>query len=82
MATFFNEYFEIDAETLEKYGALNISIVNDLPLFIDPFLLFNSEKEEYRDLHARDDRLSGFSPGPICKRASQRRLVVKLVLLP
>jgi hypothetical protein len=24
MATFFNEYFEIDAETLEKYGALNI----------------------------------------------------------
>lgn len=51
MATFFNEYFGIDAEPLEKYGALNISIVNDIPLFIDPFLLFNSEKEEYRALH-------------------------------
>lgn len=51
MATFFNEYFGIDAEALESYGALNISIVNDLPLFIDPFLLFNSEKEEYRALH-------------------------------
>ena len=51
MATFFNEYFGIDAETLESYGALNISIVNDLPLFIDPFLLFNSERDEYRALH-------------------------------
>ncbi len=51
MATFFNEYFGIDAETLETYGAFNVSIVNDLPLFIDPFLLFNSEKEEYRALH-------------------------------
>ncbi len=50
MATFFNEYFGIDAETLDTYGALNISIVNDLPLFIDPFLLFNSEKDEYRAL--------------------------------
>ncbi|MCK1478867.1 hypothetical protein IVB27_30010 [Bradyrhizobium sp. 197] len=51
MATFFNEYFGIDAETLDSYGALNISIINDLPLFIDPFLLFNSEKDEYRALH-------------------------------
>ena len=51
MATFFNEYFGIDAETLDSYGALNISIVNDLPLFIDPFLLFNSEKDDYRALH-------------------------------
>jgi hypothetical protein len=36
VSTFFNEYFGIEAETLERYGALNISIVNDLPLFIDP----------------------------------------------
>ena len=28
-----------------------MSLVNDLPLFIDPFLLFNSEKPEYRALH-------------------------------
>jgi hypothetical protein len=25
--------------------------VSDLPLFIDPFLLFNSDKPEYRRLH-------------------------------
>lgn len=26
-------------------------MINDLPLFIDPFLLFNSKKEEYKRLH-------------------------------
>jgi hypothetical protein len=51
MATFFNEYFGVSADTVDTYGAFNISIVNDLPLFIDPFLLFNSGKEEYRHLH-------------------------------
>lgn len=30
---------------------MNISVVNDLPLFIDPFLLFHSEKPEYVTLH-------------------------------
>lgn len=29
----------------------NISIVTDSPLFIDPFLLFHSEKSEYVELH-------------------------------
>lgn len=51
MPTFFSEYFEIDAKIVEDYGAFNISLVNDLPLFIDPFLLFNSEKENYVELH-------------------------------
>jgi hypothetical protein len=26
-------------------------LINDLPMFIDPFLLFNSEKPEYQELH-------------------------------
>ena len=51
MATFFSEHFGVEADTLEGYGAFNVSIVNDLPLFIDPFLLFNSEKESYVKLH-------------------------------
>ena len=38
---------------LEEHGAFNVSLLNDLPLFIDPFLLFNGEKEEYQRLHAR-----------------------------
>lgn len=36
---------------LEKYGAFDISVVSDLPLFIDPFLLFHSDKPEYQALH-------------------------------
>jgi hypothetical protein len=48
---YFSDYFQVDPQLLEDYGAFNISLVNDLPLFIDPFLLFNSEKEEYQQLH-------------------------------
>ena len=54
MSTFkllFSEYFEISESTLAEYGALNICLSSDLPLFIDPFLLFASEKEEYKKLH-------------------------------
>lgn len=51
MATFFNEYFGVTPEQVDDYGAFNVSVVNDLPLFIDPFLLFNSDKPEYRQLH-------------------------------
>lgn len=51
MATFFSDTFNIDSEVLHKYGTFDISVVNDLPLFIDPFLLFHSEKEEYQVLH-------------------------------
>lgn len=52
MATYFNEFFGVTPEQVDSYGALNISLINDLPLFIDPFLLFNSTKAEYQKLHA------------------------------
>ena len=51
MATYFTEHFRVDESALEAYGAFNVSLVTDLPLFIDPFLLFNSKKSEYRVLH-------------------------------
>jgi hypothetical protein len=51
MATFFNEYFEVPEDALQEFGAFNVSLVNDLPLFIDPFLLFHSENDEYQQLH-------------------------------
>jgi len=53
MATFISEFFGVDQEIFEQYGALNISVVNDLPLLIDPFLLFHSEKAEYVKLHEK-----------------------------
>lgn len=51
MATFFSDHFGIDPALLDRHGAFDISLVTDLPLFIDPFLLFNSKKKAYRDLH-------------------------------
>lgn len=51
MNIYFTDYFTIDKEILDGYGAFNISLINDLPVFIDPFLLFTSEKDEYKTLH-------------------------------
>jgi hypothetical protein len=47
----FTHFFEVDPSVLDDYGAFDVSLINDLPLFIDPFLLFNSEKFEYQSLH-------------------------------
>ncbi|MCK8521917.1 hypothetical protein M0D21_10085 [Aquimarina sp. D1M17] len=49
---YFSDYFNLDEQLLEDYGAFNISLINDLPLFIDPFLLFGSNKNEYQKLHS------------------------------
>src|SRR3989338_723401 len=48
---FFSDFFEVNPQIIETYGAFNVSLVSDLPLFIDPFLLFNSKKPKYRKLH-------------------------------
>ena len=48
---FFSEHFEVNVTILEAYGALDINVISDLPVFIDPFLLFHSEKAEYQALH-------------------------------
>lgn len=47
----FSSFFNVDHDQIESYGALDISLVNDLPLFIDPFLLFCSDKPEYQAIH-------------------------------
>lgn len=52
MKVFFSDFFNVDPSELEAYGAFNVSLINDLPVFIDPFLLFNSAKAEYQELHA------------------------------
>jgi len=51
IALYFSDIFGVSEQDLEHYGAFNISLRTDLPLFIDPFLLFNSEKHEYQELH-------------------------------
>ena len=47
----FSDFFDVSAETLEEYGAFNVSLINDLPVFIDPFLIFNSQNSSYQKLH-------------------------------
>lgn len=53
MKVYFTDWFGVSPEALLEYGAFNVSLINDLPLFIDPFLLFTSEKTEYKALHDR-----------------------------
>jgi hypothetical protein len=53
MNVYFSDYFNVDPKVIEKYGAFNISLINDLPLFIDPFLLFESKKTKYQKLHRK-----------------------------
>ena len=48
---YFSDYFDVSSNILEEYGAINISLINDIPLFIDPFLLFNSEDPKLREIH-------------------------------
>ena len=50
---YFSDFFNIPTEVLEEYGAFNVSLINDLPLFIDPFLLFNSANPTYQALHTQ-----------------------------
>lgn len=52
MKMYFSDFFGCTPDDLEEYGAIDISLIADLPLFIDPFLLFNSVKPEYKSLHA------------------------------
>jgi hypothetical protein len=48
---YFTDFFQVTENDIEKYGAFNISLINDLPLFIDPFLIFGNKKSEYQRLH-------------------------------
>jgi len=48
---YFTDFFGVSPDILADYGAFNVSPIVDLPLFIDPFLLFTSKKPEYQELH-------------------------------
>ena len=64
----FSEKFKVEKNKIEEYGAINISLVCDLPLFIDPMLIFNSEKDEYKELHKNIIKYFHF----LAKKAEQK----------
>lgn len=51
MDLYFSQAFEVPGATVDAYGAFDISVVSDLPVFVDPFRLFNSNTPEYQALH-------------------------------
>lgn len=52
MKLFFSNYFNLNRKVIEDYGAVDVSLISDIPLFIDPFLIFYSDKDEYKKLHS------------------------------
>lgn len=48
---FFTEKFQVSSEILKSYGAVDFSLICDVPLFVDPMLIFNSDNERYTELH-------------------------------
>ncbi|HUW96462.1 MAG TPA: hypothetical protein VMW58_11805 [Anaerolineae bacterium] len=71
----FTDCFEVDPTLLDSYGAFDVSLVNDLPLFIDPFLLFNSEKDEYRAQHESMIRYLRFLRDEAIRGATSEALI-------
>ena len=51
MTLYLSQYLGIEPSVLDDFGAFDVSVASDLPLFIDPFLIFHSEKPEYQALH-------------------------------
>jgi hypothetical protein len=51
MKIYFSDFFNVEPDLIEDYGAFNVSLINDLPLFIDPFLLFGNNSPQYQSLH-------------------------------
>ena len=71
---YFSDFFGVAPEALEERDAFDISLINDLPVFVDPFLLFNSSEEELQTLHGeiirymrflKDVALEGPLPEPL-----------------
>src|ERR1041384_8726596 len=57
---YFSDFFDVSPDLLADYGAFNVACIVDLPLFIDPFLLFTSKKPEYQHLHSEIIRYLSF----------------------
>lgn len=47
----FSDFFSLDPSVVQEYGAFDISLIADAPVFIDPFRLYASDNDEYRKLH-------------------------------
>ena len=53
IAIHFSDFFDLKNNELKQYGAFDVSLTFDIPVFIDPFRLYASDKKEYNELHER-----------------------------
>ena len=58
--TYFSDFFEVSPSLIEQYSAFDVSLINDLPLLVDPCLLFNSENAKYQELRTEIIRYMRF----------------------
>jgi hypothetical protein len=49
--THFSDFFAVSAEAFVVEDMYNPSLINDTPLFIDPFLIFAQQDDQYNQLH-------------------------------
>ena len=48
----FSDYFNVDKKHIDDYGAVNISLFADTPLFIDPLLIYNNADPKIADSYS------------------------------
>ena len=73
MELYLSQYLCIEPGVLDTYGAFDVSVASDLPLFIDPFLLFHSDKPEYQALHEGILKYLRFLRDPQPRAVAHRR---------
>lgn len=44
----FSDVFKISKQVIENYGAINLSLASDTPLYIDPLLIYSNDDENIR----------------------------------
>ncbi len=79
---YFSDFFKVEPTVLDEHGAFDISLVGDLPLFVDPFLLFNSGDETYQQLHAEILRYMRFLKQVTLSGGSRPRSLMLGLLFP
>jgi hypothetical protein len=82
MKVYFSDFFGVPRSKVEAYGAFDISLLSDLPLFVDPFLIFNSDKTSYQTLHRNIIRYLRFLRDKSANGALSKGLIGALYRFP
>lgn len=82
LSVHFSDFFDVSPAVLEEYGAFDVSLVNDLPLFVDPFLLFNSSDPQLQGLHEEIIRYMRFLKDRAVEGAVDRGLLRTWFMFP